>query len=345
MSRISRARKEGSLLDRKILRPSLLIGAVVLTGCNQGVQTGPELIMAVEPITCDFVVAIAPPSNPVKCLITGNQDVHNLRLSPKQVQGLNNASQIITLGQEMTPAIKKWLSKPEMIVVGVSAIKKDLVHQNGNNLLEEDQEEHHDEHIHFGDDPHIWHEPNKAMQMTTIIYNGIKRDIPIFNRKSRKLLDQRYKTVISILSDLDQWNNKQVSSIPKKNRWITSKHKSLEHYGDRYGLKTLSLLDYIGHSSGLRPQTLSKVIGTLKDNNIKVLFTEQQPASKLLRNLSSQSRVPLSSKPIYVDGLIPKGSTISTAVHNTCTIVNSLGGSCNQRAGELLEARWQSLTR
>ena len=117
----------------------------------------------------------------------------------------------------------------------------------------------------------------------------------------------------------------------------------MEYFGNRYGLKTLSLLDYVGHSSSLRPKTLSLVLGNLQENNIKVLFPEQQPPSKLIRNLSKQSKVPLSSKPIYVDGLMPKGNAISTAVHNTCTIVNSLGGFCNKTAGKLLETRWDIL--
>ena len=112
-----------------------------------------------------------------------------------------------------------------------------------------------------------------------------------------------------------------------------------------FGLKTLSLLDFMGHSSRIRPRTISSNIAKLSEENVKAIFPEQSPASKLLRNLSNQSKIPLSTQQIYVDGLMPTGNTISVAVHNTCTIVDSLGGVCNRDTGNQLSSRWGSLTK
>ena len=117
----------------------------------------------------------------------------------------------------------------------------------------------------------------------------------------------------------------------------------MEYFGDAFGIQTISLLDFIGHSSSLRPQNISSVLRVLKEGKVKVIFAEQKPPSKLLRNLSKQTSIPISSKQIYVDGLMPKGNTISVAVHNTCTIVNSLGGLCLKKEGKLLESRWNLL--
>ena len=110
-------------------------------------------------------------------------------------------------------------------------------------------------------------------------------------------------------------------------------------------MKTISLLDFLGHSSSLRPQTIARVVGELKKENVKVLFAEQKPPSKLLKNLSRQTSTPIARQQIYVDGLMPTGNTISVAVHNTCTIVNSLGGSCNKDTGIQLANRFDSLTK
>ena len=77
---------------------------------------------------------------------------------------------------------------------------------------------------------------------------------------------------------------------------------------------------------------------------MKALFPEQKPASKLLLNLSRQSSIPLAKDQIFVDGLMPKGNTVSVAVHNTCTIVNSLGGSCDKKSGIDLENKWNLLS-
>ena len=122
-----------------------------------------------------------------------------------------------------------------------------------------------------------------------------------------------------------------------------SKHKALEYYGDAFGFKIISLLDYLGESSSLRPDTISEVLQGLKEGNIKVIFVEQVPPSKLMKNLSRQSSVPLSEDRLYVDGLMLEGNTVTVAIHNTCTIVNSLGGQCDEDEASDLESEWEDL--
>jgi zinc/manganese transport system substrate-binding protein len=40
-----------------------------------------------------------------------------------------------------------------------------------------------------------------------------------------------------------------------------------------------------------------------------------------------------------------EGNTITVAVHNTCTIVNELGGSCDETTGFELASNWGSLNK
>ena len=181
--------------------------------------------------------------------------------------------------------------------------------------------------------------------MGNIISKNITKTIPFFDRDTKKVLKERTQSFNSILEDLDQWTQKQVATIPSDQRVIVSKHKSMEYYGDAFGLKNFSLLDSLGHSSSLRPQTISKLIKKLRGKNVKVLFPEQKPPSKLLQNLSKQTSTSIATQQIFVDGLMPTGNTISVAVHNTCTIVNSLGGFCNKKAGNQLVNRWDTLTK
>ena len=349
--RVSKEESKKFSSKKTIFNASILAGAVLLSGIDQGVQAKPSSIVAVEPLTCDLVKAIALPSISVNCLIDRKQDVHDVKISPRQASALKNASQIFTLGQEMTPAMKKWLNNPITVVIGVSAIDIDDHHDDhgGGHSAEKHDDHHddghdgHDHHLHGGLDPHVWHDPHNIIKMSKIISDSFKKDFPLFDRKNRKDINKKYQSVASILEDLDQWIQKQVSTIPNKNRWIVSKHKAMEYYGDAFGLKTLSLLDFLGHSSSLRPRTISSLVGELRNNNVKALFPEQKPPSKLIRNLSRQTSIPLASKQIYVDGLMPKGNTISVAVYNTCTIVNSLGGSCDKGKGQLLEKKWAAL--
>ena len=203
---------------------------------------------------------------------------------------------------------------------------------------------HHHHHGHGSLDPHVWHDPSNIIKMTSVIGNSLKKDISVFNRRDRKLVNERIDSVNSIITSLNKWAFEQVATIPAPNRVIVSKHKAMDYYGAAYGFETISLLDTLGDSSSLRPETISSVLNELREDNVKALFPEQKPASKLLRNLSRQSSIPLAEDQIFVDGLMPKGNTVSVAVHNTCTIVNSLGGSCDKAAGIDLENKWNSLS-
>ena len=488
----NQSKKVKPIINKTVLKSSLVAGAFLFSGINQTAQANTKSIVAVEPLVCDVVSAIAPPSTPVTCLIDRKQDVHDVRITPRQAQTLKSANQVFTLGSEMTPAIKKWLDNPLTVVVGVSAIEidehddhddhgdhsaakhddhddhddhgdahgegafewagvfdlsagtykwsfakvdgdyadpamkmvilnsgdieaseelaKELLgaknsetKRNNDKLVAQEKayflsfnekkdittftveikkagkyafftehmpfefeaDEHffknvsgddvepiaqvpdegdHHHHDHGGLDPHIWHDPHNIIKMGNVISKNINKKISFFDRETKKVLKERTQAVKSILEDLDLWTQKQVATIPTDRRTIVSKHKALEYYGDAFGLKTLSLLDFLGDSSSLRPETISTVIAELKEENVNVLFAEQKPPSKLLKNLSRQTSTPIARNQIFVDGLMLEGNTVSVAVHNTCTIVDSLGGECDEKKGDELESKWNDLT-
>ena len=205
-----------------------------------------------------------------------------------------------------------------------------------------DEGEGHHHHDHGGLDPHVWHDPHNIIKMGNVINESLKKDAS--KRSIRKQINERFEKADSILEDLDSWIVEQVGSIPVENRIIVSKHKAMEYYGDAFGFETISLLDFLGDSSSLRPENIKSVLKELKEDNVLALFPEQKPASKLLRNLSRQSSIPISPDQIFVDGLMMDGNTVSVAVHNTCTIVDSLGGSCDKESGSNLESEWYKLS-
>ena len=206
-----------------------------------------------------------------------------------------------------------------------------------------DEGEGHHHHNHGGLNPHVWHDPHNIKKMGEVVSKSLKKDISVFNRSDRKSINASFASVDSTLEELDSWIVAQVSTIPESNRIIVSKHKAMEYYGDAFGFETISLLDFLGDSSSLRPDNIQSTLKMLDEENVKAIIPEQIPASKLLKNLSRQSSVPLASNQIFVDGLMMTGNTVSVAVHNTCTIVNSLGGTCDKEAGSNLEGTWNSL--
>ena len=475
--------KKGS--SKSVIKNSVIAGTIIFSGFGQDVMAKGKSYIAVEPLVCDLVKSIALPSDKVTCLVDRKQDVHDLKINPRQAQLLNSADKVFTLGKEMTPSMRNWENKKNTVVVGVSAIDVDdhsghgghddhsdhgghddhakgafewagkfqlskgsykwsfekvdgeyadpamkmvilksndikesedlakellgskdsisrkndgtLIASNKAFVLNFDQRKestvfnvdikedgqyifftehmpfefeatqhffkdisnndvepiaqvpdegdgHHHHHDHGGQDPHVWHDPHNIIKMGDVISKSLKKDISVFNRGDRKLIDERFEKADSILEGLDSWIVEQVSSIPEENRVIVSKHQAMGYYGDAFGFETISLLDTLGDSSSLRPDNISSTLKMLDEEKVQAIFPEQIPASKLLRNLSRQSSVPLASNQIFVDGLMMDGNTVSVAVHNTCTIVDSLGGSCDKESGSNLESEWYKLS-
>ena len=470
--------------SKSIIKNSLIAGSLIFSGFGHDVLAKGKSYVAVEPLVCDLVKSIALPSDEVTCLVDRKQDVHDLKINPRQAQLLNSADKVFTLGKEMTPSMRNWENKKNTVVIGVSAIdiddhsdhgghddhsdhgghddhaegafewagkfqlskgsykwsfekvdgeyadpamkmvilksndiegsedlakellgsKDSISRKNDGTLIASnkafvlnfdqrkestvfnvdikedgqyifftehmpfefeatqhffkdvsnsdvepiaqvpDEGEGHHHHDHGGLDPHVWHDPHNIIKMGDLISKSLKKDISVFNRGDRKLLNERFEKADSLLEGLDSWIVEQVSSIPEENRVIVSKHKAMEYYGDAFGFETISLLDFLGDSSSLRPDNISSTLKMLDEEKVQAIFPEQIPASKLLRNLSRQSSVPLASNQIFVDGLMMDGNTVSVAVHNTCTIVDSLGGSCDKESGSNLESEWYKLS-
>ena len=90
-------KKDKSIFNQTILKSSFLAGAFFFSGIHQSAQANSKSIVAVEPLVCDVVSAIAPPSTPVTCLIDRKQDVHDVKITPRQAQTLRSANQVFTL--------------------------------------------------------------------------------------------------------------------------------------------------------------------------------------------------------------------------------------------------------
>ena len=115
--------KTGS--SKSIIKNSVIAGTIIFSGFGQDVMAKGKSYVAVEPLVCDLVKSIALPSDEVTCLVDRKQDVHDLKINPRQAQLLNSADKVFTLGKEMTPSMRNWENKKNTVVVGVSAIDVD----------------------------------------------------------------------------------------------------------------------------------------------------------------------------------------------------------------------------
>ena len=84
--------------NKSLINNSLLASLLFTPIINQEAFAKVRSYVAVEPLTCDLVKAIALPSDDVTCLVDREKDVHDLKITPRQLQLLSNADLVFTLG-------------------------------------------------------------------------------------------------------------------------------------------------------------------------------------------------------------------------------------------------------
>lgn len=350
-----------------------MILSALIVGCK---SQEPKAVVAVEPVTCDLTKTLAGEIIDVQCLIKSNQDPHHFKITPQQRQQLTEAKRIFSFGVNLTPAIASWANQKKTTLLAVKTTQERKIsgteahssaHGHDDHHAPEDDHGHHgsndeqqgssthdhdeihgseDDHGHHHDplnDPHIWHDPAKTELVIDKISAGLLQIIPTNRTQERKKIEERQASTKQLMIDLDKWNKAQISTIPKNQRLLITRHAGMKKYADKYGLNYMAIYN-AANAKSLQPNRLNQTLNALNKNRVPVIFSEQTPASKTMQALSRQSGIPLANNRLIVDGLLPDGTTVSTAVWNTCTIVNGLGGNCDEEFGKELNERWQEIS-
>ena len=136
-----------------------------------------------------------------------------------------------------------------------------------------DDEEGHADHDHGNVNPHIWIDPNLAIQQAENIKNALIEIDP----DKKKTFESNFKTLKEELLALDKEFSKMADSAQKKEFLIS--HDAYSYWESRYGLKQLSV-------SGLSPsqeptqKQLEDIIETAKSYNLKYMLFEQNATPK-----------------------------------------------------------------
>ena len=110
-----------------------------------------------------------------------------------------------------------------------------------------------------------------------------------------------------------------------------------------YGLNELAVVDAGSSSESLRPQQLATLLSDLRHQNVRILFSEQIPASKTLQRISRLSGIPLSREALLTDH--GGANLMATLSKNTCLITTGLGGQCESAQRQLLQRQWDAIGR
>ena len=288
-------------------------------------------VIAADGALCDITRRLASSDLAVSCLLGPNDDPHQLQLSPQQSQQLRQARLVLVNGYGLTPALEK---RSDVVKVAELAVP------NSPSLQAADRHSEHnvhgapgDSHAHGDRDPHVWHDPRQAAALVAAVSQRLQQLDPA----AAPAIADRAAALEHSLQALDRWNSTQFATIHGA-RVLASDHRAFASLVRAYGLEELPVVDSASSSDRLRPAGLSQVVRQLQRRRVASLFSQQDPPSRGLQRVSRLSGVAIAPQPLRADA--GGEHLMATLTSNTCGIVESLKGRCDEAGRERLVAGW-----
>lgn len=327
------------MFKSSILSGAIAVATVILTGCRSTnsslkvlAQDKPQIV-ASHSVLCDFIATIAQDTVDLTCLMAGGQDPHTYRPKPSDGKALESAQVIFYGGYNLEPQIITLIEAVESDVAKIAvheAVVTDPImaeHHHG--------EHHHGEHHHEEEstaeleaDPHVWHDVYNAI--ATIEY--LQSTLLELNPSQAAIYLENSAQLIEELKQLHVWVQEQIATIPEGQTLITT-HSALNYYVRAYELQYLAL-------QGLSPDDtpsasdLRDLVIEIRQTQVPTIFAEATGSDRIINTVAREAGVKVSSQELVVDGLTAPGTDTDTYTkmlqHNTCAIVDGLGGNCLQ---------------
>lgn len=199
----------------------------------------------------------------VSILLPPGQEIHDWDPTPEQITRVADAKVIVYNGAGLEPFIDKILQVAGSKVVAVDT-------SEGIALLPLEE---------GGSDPHIWLDPGLAKKQVLNIRDGLISADPA----GKAIYEKNAADYITKLDALDAKIKDALSKTQKKE--FVAFHEAFSYFANRYGLTQYYLLKGLAEEPA--PGDIVKIIGIIKEKNVKILFYEPNFDPRILEQVAN----------------------------------------------------------
>jgi len=135
-------------------------------------------------------------------------------------------------------------------------------------------------------------------------------------------------------TELDGWIQTQVDTIPVNNRRLVTTHDAFRYFADAYDFEVKGALSGLSTEEKPSAGALTALVDQVKGATVPAIFAETTTNPDLINTVANDAGVKVAEQPLFVEGPGGPGTAAETTqamlVTNTCTIVNALGGTCDE---------------
>ncbi len=315
-------------------------------------------IVASHNILCDLIETIAEDTVNLTCLIDSSQNPHTYRPTPSQGKAIEEAQLILYGGYQLEPQIVELIEATEtpapkipvyeqVVTEPIQTSAESHSHSEESHSEESHSEESHSEESHSEEshseeshseksdgekaeelqpDPHVWLNVENAVKMVELIQPILLQ----LNPQAAEQYLQNTTTLTETLWQLDTWIDEQIATIPQGRRVLVTTHDSFNYYAQAYYLEDYHTLQGLSSESSPTASQVKKLATEIEETGVPTIFVEFTTSDRVMRNVARTAKVEVSPDTLYADGLGEADNYIEMMSHNTCSIVNGLGGECQE---------------
>lgn len=214
--------------------------------------------------------------------------LHDYQLTPQDLKTLENADILVINGAGMESFLDGIISQyPNLEIVdatkGLSLLEDDT-HSHDDHDHDHDTEDEHsedDDHDHEYN-AHVW------VSLTGNIdeVKNISSQLENLNPENKEAYQSNTNTYVAKLEDLKNEMHEELDNLP--NRDIITFHEAFPYFAEEFNLNIAGVIE-IEPDSEPSAKEIEEIINTIKEKNIKALFTEPQYSSKVAETIATET--------------------------------------------------------
>lgn len=216
--------------------------------------------------------------------------LHDYELSTKDMKILETADILVVNGAGMESFLDKVIAQyPDLDIITASEgieLIEDEDHDHDEEDHDHDAEEahnHDEDHDHdHSVNPHVWVSISKNIEQV----KNIADKLSSLDSKDSAKINENADEYINKLEDLSDKMHSELASITHKD--IITFHEAFPYFAEEFNLNIVGVLE-VEPDSEPSAKELENIINTVKEYNIKALFTEPQYSSKVAETVANET--------------------------------------------------------
>ena len=284
----------------KMQKGLLLLGTVVLsvllTACGGQEKKEASSNEKIQVMTTfypmyEFTKQVVGDKGDIELLIPAGTEPHDFEPSAKDLAKISDSDVFVYNSPELETWTDNLTDTIDTKQTEIIQASKDIKLMEGTEHEHEEAHDHdtqeHEEHGHSHElDPHVWLDPALAIKEVETIRDQLSKKYP----DDKAAFEKNAASYIDELKKLDE--EFQTAFKDAKNKTFVTQHAAFGYLANQYGL-TQEAIAGISPDQEPSPSRLSELKHYVDDNQVKVIYFEENASSKVAETLSKETGVKL----------------------------------------------------